>query len=132
VNEPLDLVFSELCRIALDYSPPLAVARSGAAVLELTGDVPVPYGASRKIIPGMYFLTVQRMKGHVGLYYFAQYTDPGILEDIAPHTANLLKGKSCFHFRRPEHIHEPEIRALIESGILLYRNRNQLSGSPVR
>lgn len=87
---------------------------------ELTGNKPVPYGHDKKIIPGMYFASIAHRKDSVAFYFFPAYFGHDF-QNIAPGIMKCLKGKTCFHFKKPEQLNESELEKMLQKGLQLWR-----------
>ncbi len=48
-------IFEKIKSVLQKQSPPMAIAKDKENVFELMGNMPVPYGSKKQIIPGMYF-----------------------------------------------------------------------------
>ncbi|HLF63838.1 MAG TPA: DUF1801 domain-containing protein [Saprospiraceae bacterium] len=106
-------------------TPPMVVKSDSAEGCELIGNKPVPYGHDKKIIPGMYFASIAQRKDSVAFYFFPSYLDTG-LKEVAPNLYKCLKGKSCFHFKKPEQIVEKELTALLKNGVKAWKKMGYL------
>ena len=83
---------------------------------ELIGNKPVPYGYNKKIVPGMFFTSIEHCKDSVSLHFFPLYLDHKLI-DIIPSLNKYLQGKTCFHFKKEEQINEKELKALLKIGV---------------
>lgn len=114
-------IFGKLKKGLEKCTPPM-VMKSNATEMscEVIGNKPVPYGHDNKIIPGMYFASVVQRKDSVAFYFFPSYMNTG-LKEVAPLLHKCLKGKTCFHFKKPEQIDEKELNALLKKGVQAWK-----------
>jgi hypothetical protein len=106
-------------------SPPMVITRQSENGMELIGNKPVPYGYSKKIVPGMYFSSFVVRKDMVSFYFFPMYMQEGFKE-LIPEMIKTLKGKTCFNIRKPEQINEKELSALLKKGITAWKKQGYL------
>src|SRR5258708_5404951 len=107
-------MFEKVKSILEKQCPPLVVSKNKSAVFEVMGNTPVPYGSKKTIVPGMYFASVVERKDKVSFYFFPIYFHIHEFKDLAPTAMKCLKGKTCFHFTKPEHIVEKELNAMMK------------------
>jgi len=88
---------------------------------QVMGNKPVPYGYKKEIVPGMYFSSVVIRKDSVNFYFFPTYMNPGEYKTLAPSIFKLLKGKTCFHFKKEEQVNEKELDAILKKGIVHWK-----------
>lgn len=116
-NESRNLMYQNLVKQFASLSPPMVLKKDDAAMqCELTGNTPVPYGYNKKIIPGMYFASVAQRKDSVAFYFFPAYMNKEFAT-LAPALFKCLKGKTCFHFKKPEDLDEKELMVLLKKGL---------------
>jgi hypothetical protein len=116
-NETRGSIFNLLKKNLEKCVPPLVVSIDLASKsYELIGNKPVPYGYSKKIVPGMYFASLAQRKDSVVLYFFPAYMNSK-LTDLAPILCKCLKGKTCFHFKKEEQVNEKELSLLLKAGV---------------
>jgi hypothetical protein len=97
--------------------PPMVIAKSSPAGIEIIGNKPVPYGYKKEIVPGMYFASAVLRKDVVSFYVFPLYAHAKEFEVIAPTAIKCLKGKTCFTFKKPEQVIKKEIDAILKKGM---------------
>jgi hypothetical protein len=120
-QETRALIFEKLKGQLEKCSPPMTAGESKKVLhYELTGNKPVPYGYDKKIIPGMFFASIAQRADSVAFYFFPSYMNPK-LKDTAPSLYKCLKGKTCFHFKKPEQVDEKELKALLKAGITAWK-----------
>lgn len=120
-------IFSQLRDELLKCVPPMVVAKDKKdETFEIIGNKEVPYGYDKKLIPGMYFATLAQRKDSVAFYFFPSYMNTG-LADVAPETYKLLKGKTCFHFKKKEQVNHKELSALLKKGISAWKKAGYLA-----
>ncbi|MGE0724416.1 MAG: hypothetical protein AB7O45_08580 [Alphaproteobacteria bacterium] len=61
-----------------------------------------------------YFAGIVILRGHVGFYFMPACASPGFMDQFSPAMRKRLKGKSCFHFRRPEEVDDELDRMIVE------------------
>jgi len=86
----------------------------------------VPYGSTKKIIPGMYFASAVARKDMVSFYLFPLYADFDKFEGSAPELWKCLKGKTCFNFKKAADIHPKELKSLLSKGVQLWKKSGYL------
>ena len=109
-------IFSTLKKTLEKYSPPMVAVKGTVHDYELIGNKPVPYGSTKKIVPGMFFAALAHRKDSVTFHFFPCYMNRPIL-DAAPALTRQLKGKTCFHFQKPEQVNVMELNALLRRGV---------------
>jgi len=125
-EETKKLIFSKLKKNLEKFTPPLVANRKADAnTYEVIGNTPVPYGSTKKIVPGMYFASIANRKDSVVLYFFPCYTNAKML-DVAPSLVKCLKGKTCFHFTKEEQINEKELNTLLKKGVSVWEKEGYI------
>jgi len=119
-------IFSRLKAVLKSQCPPMVVSKNTADTFEIMGNKPVPYGSAKKIVPGMYFSSVVARKDMVSFYFFPLYTHTEAFSHIAPTIMKCLKGKTCFNFKKEEHLVDREIETLLKKGAQIWRNLGYL------
>lgn len=130
--EQMEVLFQHVHEMLLEHVPPLVVSRTGPDLLELIGNVPVPYGSTKKIVPGMYFCTLQRRKAAVSFYLFPLYAHPELAEVLAAGTRKCLTGKTCFRFTKQEQFDEKSFRKLLKASVQCWKKNGYLSKVAVK
>jgi hypothetical protein len=102
------------------FSPPMVVVKESEGGFSMIGNKPVPYGSTKKIIPGMFFAAVENAKDSVAFHFFPCYMNKEMLE-VAPTLVKKLKGKTCFHFKKVEDVNEKELNALLKKGVSAWK-----------
>jgi len=116
-DETRKLIFDKLKKNLEKCTPPMVVNKNAKDdSYELIGNKPVPYGSTKKIVPGMYFVSIAHRNDSVVFYFFPCYMNTKILE-VAPTLIKCLKGKTCFHFKKEEEVNEKELQALLKKGM---------------
>jgi hypothetical protein len=115
--ETENLIFEKIKSVLQKQSPPMVVSKNIKDCFELIGNKPVPYGSKKVMAPGMYFCSVLVRKDMISFHFFPIYMKREMFEPLIPNMIKLLKGKSCFNFKKPEHIDEKELSALLKKGI---------------
>ena len=114
-------IFEEIKTILQQQSPPMLISKDTKDCFELTGNKPVAYGSTKKIVPGMYFSSVIMRKDMVSFHFFPIYMRRELFETLIPNMIKHLKGKSCFNITKPEQVNKKELTALIKKGIAAWR-----------
>ncbi len=110
-------IFEKIKSVLQKQSPPMIVSKNTKDCFELIGNKPVSYGSKKVMAPGMYFSSVFARKDMISLHFFPIYMKKEMFEPLIPNMIKLLKGKSCFNFKKPEDVNEKELNALIKKGI---------------
>jgi hypothetical protein len=123
-SSDLTEIFDRLERLLSGFAPPL-VARAGGVDgkrdYQLWSERPlVIEGRRRKEV---YFAGIIGQKGYVGFYFMPVYTHADQRALFTPELLALLKGKSCFHLKRLDDELERHVRAALDRGFELYRER---------
>jgi hypothetical protein len=101
--------------------PPMVVSKDTTDVFELMGNKPVPYGSTKKIVPGMYFCSVVARPAAVTFYFFPIYYHEKDFEKTIPTLKKSLKGKTCFILKKVEQIDKKELNALLKQGVQAWK-----------
>jgi len=99
----------------------MVVSKDKSNCYEIIGNKPVPYGSKKKIVPGIYFSSTVARKDMVSFYLFPIYYNQKEFVDIAPTAMKCLKGKTCFNFKKEEHIIDKELDALLDKGAQIWK-----------
>lgn len=116
-----DTIFNTLVDAMTSLCPPLVITKNKKGVFEIIGNTPVPYGSTKKIIPGMYFASAVVRKDMVSFYVFPIYGHPELFIDVAPTAMKCLKGKTCFNFKKTEQVNKTEILALLKKALAVWK-----------
>ncbi len=114
-------IFEKLKSALGQQCPPMVCSKDKAGVYEIIGNKPVPYGSTKKIVPGMYFASVVARKDMVSFYFMPIYYQQKRFAPVAPVLMKSLKGKACFNFRKEEQVDERELEALLAGGVNAWR-----------
>ena len=114
-------IFGRLSASLKKQSPPMVCSKDTVKCVELIGNTPVPYGSTKKIVPGMFFASAVAHKDMVSLHFLPLYYHEKDFADIAPTLLKRLKGKACFNFTKPEQIDEKEMDAMLKRGTQAWR-----------
>lgn len=118
-------IISKLKAALRKCSPPMVISKESKDGMELMGNKPVPYGYSKKIVPGMYFTSFVARKDMVSFYFFPMYMHDGFKE-LMPTMIKTLKGKTCFNIKKPEQINEKELNALLKKGVSAWKKQGYM------
>ena len=116
-------IFAALREELARFVPPLE-ARTGTVADKDDYLVSSPKEAIRhgRKYPETYFAGVIGQKAYVGFYFMpVQAQEQSRI--FAPELLALLKGKSCFHFKRLDAELLGHVRAALDGGFALYRER---------
>jgi hypothetical protein len=109
-------IFGSLKGALVKQCPPMVCSKDTAVCYEIIGNTPVPYGSTKKIVPGMYFASVVARKDMVSFYFMPIYFHREEYVDIAPTLLGSLKGKACFNFRNADQIDKKELDSVLKKG----------------
>ncbi len=109
----------------LKCTPPMVIAGQTKDAMQLMGNTPVPYGYSKKIVPGMFFCSFVVRKDMVSFHFFPMYMHDEFL-DIVPNFRKTLKGKTCFNIKKPEQIIDKELAKLLKKGVVAWKKLGYL------
>ncbi len=110
-------IYNKLKKNLEYFAPPMVSKENPTKTsFELIGNKPVPYGYTKKIVPGMFFASIELCKDSVTLHFFPIYLDSK-LNEYMPSMIKYLKGKTCFHFKKEEQVDEKELQAVLKAGI---------------
>jgi len=109
-----------------NFSPPMVISKQSPDGCEWIGNIPVPYGSTKKIVPGMYFASVVTRKDSVNFYFFPLYNHEEDFIPLIPALIKSLKGKTCFIFKKPEQIIPEELEALVRKGVRAWKKNGYL------
>ena len=119
-------IYGKLKKNLEKLSPPMVAKENSADhSYELSGNKPVPYGHDKKIVAGMYFASIAQRSESVAFYFFPLYYDPA-MGNVAPTLCKCLKGKTCFHFKKPEQVDEKELGELLKLGLKAWKDKGYL------
>ena len=121
-------VFDKLKAALKRQCPPMVCTKESDNVCEAIGNKPVPYGSTKKIVPGMYFASTVARKDMVSFYLFPLYYREKEFAGLAPTAMKCLKGKTCFNFKKEEQVIEKEIDALLAKGVALWKKSGYMKG----
>ncbi|MBI4429354.1 MAG: hypothetical protein HY562_09580 [Ignavibacteriales bacterium] len=116
-------IFNKLKASLKKQCPPMVRAKDTADTYEIIGNTPVPYGSTKKMIPGMFFSSVVARKNMMSFYFMPAYYDRKGFNNIAPTAMKCLKGKTCFNFKKEEQVVEKELDALLSKGVGIWKKQ---------
>jgi hypothetical protein len=119
-------IIAQLRKSLSKCCPPMVVSKDTEDTLELIGNKPVPYGSKKKIVPGMYFASFVARKDSVSLYFFAIYFHAKDYEKTIPNLGKVLKGKTCFIFKKPEQVFAKELDAMLKQGVKAWKKNGYM------
>ncbi|TSA50424.1 MAG: hypothetical protein D4R43_02275 [Sphingobacteriales bacterium] len=123
-TEIKEKIIASVKKIMKQYAPPLVQKKTeGAMGNEWIGNVEAAYGSKKELVPGMYFASTAMRKDSVVFYFFPTYMNEKEFLAVAPNTYKCLKGKTCFHFKKPEDVNEKELNAMMKKGIVYYKKQ---------
>ena len=114
-------IFDKLKSSLKKQCPPMVCAKDTASCFEIIGNIPHPYGSTKKIVPGMYFASAVARKVMVSFYFMPMYYHKEDYADSAPTLLKSLKGKACSNFKKVEQIDEKEMDAMLKKGALVWK-----------
>lgn len=74
----------------------------------------------------MFFASVSLKKNQVSFYLMPVYVFPELLMGLSSELNKCLKGKSCFHFKRMDHVLFDELLELTEAGFRRFQEAGYL------
>ena len=116
-------IFNKLKASLKKQCPPMVCAKDTPDSYEIIGNKPVPYGSTKKMIPGMYFSSTVARKDFVSFYFLPAYSGKKDFVRIAPTVMKCLKGKTCFNFKKEEQVVEKELDALLKKGLEVWKKQ---------
>lgn len=119
-------IFDKLKNALTKQCPPMVCIKDKADNYEIIGNVTVPYGSTKKIVPGMYFASTVARKDMVSFYFMPIYYDKDRYTHVAPNLLKNLKGKACFNFKKAEQIDGKELDALLKQGAQVWKKRGYM------
>ena len=119
-EETRKAIFNKLKKSLEKCTPPMVVNKASVNGYELMGHKEVPYGSTKKLVPGMFFVSVAPRTDSITFHFFPCYMNPKML-DVAPNLRKYLKGKTCFHFKKEEQVIEKELDALLKLGVAAWK-----------
>lgn len=119
-------IFNKLKSILEKQTPPMVVSKEKEGVYELMGNKPVPYGYKKTMVPGMYFSSIVVRKDSVNFSFFPIYFHHEDYKKISPSVLKHLKGKTCFHFKKPEQVNEKELNAMLKKGAQAWKKEGYM------
>ena len=114
-------IVNEVTALLSKYVPPMEVRTDAKGGYHLWSNKDIVVDGRRRF--EVYFAGVVPQKGYVGFYYMPVYTNPERKAMFEPELLALLKGKSCFHLRRWDPALKKQLRAALQSGYRLYKQR---------
>ncbi|MBI3005818.1 MAG: hypothetical protein HYY49_10450 [Ignavibacteriales bacterium] len=116
-------IFTKLKAALAKQCPPMVKAKDTSDTFEIIGNKAVPYGSTKKAVPGMYFSSVVARKDMVSFYFMPAYDDRKGFNNIAPTAMKCLKGRTCFNFKKEEQVVEKELDALLSEGAEIWKKQ---------
>ena len=117
----LAVIFHSLKDLLECYRPPLVAKVESDRRLDLCSIKQVEIEGRKR--PEVYFASIIIQKDYVGFYFMPVYSAPEMKALFAPELLHLLKGKSCFHIRKLDRRLLEQVRAALQNGYDLYRER---------
>ena len=111
-----EAIFNRLKASLKKQCPPMVCTKDTDACHEIIGNAPVPYGSTKKIVPGMYFASAVARKNFVSFYFMPIYYHQKDYAGVCPTLLKSLKGKACFNFKKGEHIDTKELDVMLAKG----------------
>lgn len=69
----------------------------------------------------MFFAGLMLKKGQVGFYFMPIYTHPDKFKDVPAELKKCLKGKSCFHIKKPDAVLDRQLKDILKKGYEVYK-----------
>lgn len=119
-------IFNKL-KVALKRQcPPMVCTKDGADGFEIIGNKPVPYGSSKKVVPGLYFASAVARKGMVSFYLFPLYYHEKEFAKLAPTAMKCLKEKPASILSKEEQVIDKELDAMLKKGVAMWKKSGYL------
>jgi len=115
-----------ISNVFLKSCPPMVVASQSENGMQLIGNKEVPYGSTKKLVPGMFFVSVIAGKNMVSFHFFPMYYREKTFAPLAPNSMKYLKGKTCFNYTKPEQVDKKEIAAMLKKGLEIWKNEGYM------
>jgi len=109
-------IFGRLRTSLKELCPPMVCSKDSATCYEIIGNTPLPYGSTKRIVPGMYFASAVVHKDMVSFHFMPVYYRLKDYAGVAPTLLKNLKGKACFNFRSVDQIDAAELDAMLKQG----------------
>ncbi len=117
----LVLIFEEIKKLLLPYvkgTIKLHGGDKGKIILVSEKDIEV---AGRKLNE-IWFASALVQKGYVGFYYMPIYTQTNKIKKLlSPELLKCLKGKACFHIKKPDTLTFSQIKDALKIGYDSYK-----------
>ena len=120
-KETKQKIFEQLKSVMQKNAKPMVIASASNTGILIIGNIPVPYGSKKVMIPGMHFSSASICKDSIAFHFFPTYMNEKEFKPLAPETYKTLKGKTCFHFKKETDVNEKEIQELFKKGIAFYK-----------
>jgi len=124
--ETRETIFTALSAALRKCCPPMVCVKDTSSVCEIIGNVPLPYGSRKKIVPGISFASAVARKDMVSFYFMPIYYHRDEFEKVAPGLLGCLKGKACFNFRKADQVNTKEVEALLRHGARAWKKLGYL------
>ena len=111
-----EAIFNRLKASLKKQCPPMVCTKDTDACHEIIGNAPVPYGSTKKIVPGMYFASAVARKNFVSFYFMPIYYHQKDYAGVCQTLLKSLKGKACFNFKKVEQIDTKELDVMLAKG----------------
>jgi hypothetical protein len=115
-SEIREAIFNGLKASLKKHCPPMVCTKDTDACYEIIGNTPVPYGSTKKIVPGMYFASAVTHNDFVSLHFMPIYYRQKDYAGVCPALLKSLKGKACFNFRKVEQVDKKELDVMLKKG----------------
>ncbi len=114
-------IFAKLKAGLKQQCPPMVCSKDRTDAFEIIGNTRVPYGSTKKFVPGMHFASVVARKDMVSFYFMPIYYHRDAFAAVAPTLLKSLKGKACFNFRKAEEVDNRELTAMLKTGVGVWK-----------
>jgi hypothetical protein len=111
-----EAIFDRLKASLKKQCPPMVCTKDTDACYEIIGNAPVPYGSTKKIVPGMYFASAVTHNDFVSFHFMPIYYRQKDYAGVCPTLLKSLKGKACFNFKKVEQIDTKELETMLATG----------------
>lgn len=115
-------IFQTIRAVMQPYSAQgFEVRKNSETAFDLWSNKNVIINGSKKT--EVHFAEVRINKGYVALYFMPVYVDADLKKVFHNDLLSLLKGKSCFHFKKLDDTLLKHIEQALQAGYILYRQQ---------
>ena len=114
-------IFDAIKKMLLPYGKGSIKVRGGTGgQITLVSEMPVEIAGKKR--DELWFAAALIQRGYVGFYFMPVHTGTEVKEIFKPELLKCLKGKSCFHIKKPDDVIFKQIEEALAKG---YRNNKE-------